>query len=101
MPAWSVPGSHNVLKPDILFHRIIMSCRVISSAWPICKDPVTFGGGMTMQYAGLSLFDSALKYSFSIQKSYHFFSISLGSYLFSSMLNFISCNSSYIQSKDN
>ena len=54
-----------------------------------------------MQYAGLSLFDSALKYSFSIQKSYHFFSISLGSYLFSSMLNFISCSSSYIQSKDN
>src|SRR5690349_4013919 len=25
-----------------------MSCRVLSSAWPIWSEPVTFGGGMTI-----------------------------------------------------
>jgi valyl-tRNA synthetase len=26
IPAWSIPGSHNVSKPCILFWRIIISC---------------------------------------------------------------------------
>lgn len=26
MPAWSIPGTHNVLNPDILRQRIIVSC---------------------------------------------------------------------------
>ena len=30
-------------------------------AWPRCSEPVTFGGGMTMVYGGLSLFASASK----------------------------------------
>src|SRR5580693_7454868 len=25
-----------------------MSCKVVLSAWPICREPVTFGGGMTI-----------------------------------------------------
>ena len=26
-----------------------MSCSVLFSAWPICSEPVTFGGGMTIE----------------------------------------------------
>ena len=29
--------------------RISTSCRVLLRAWPMCRAPVTFGGGMTMQ----------------------------------------------------
>jgi hypothetical protein len=32
------------------FQRTRMSWRVLFSAWPMCKEPVTLGGGMTMQY---------------------------------------------------
>jgi hypothetical protein len=28
----------------------------------MCREPVTFGGGMTMQYAGAGEFASAVKY---------------------------------------
>jgi hypothetical protein len=35
--------------------------RVCWKACPRCRLPVTFGGGMTMVYAGLSLFASAAK----------------------------------------
>jgi hypothetical protein len=38
-----------------------MSINVCSKACPMCRLPVTFGGGMTMQYAGLSLVTSAVK----------------------------------------
>jgi hypothetical protein len=50
IPAWSVPGTHNALKPSIRFMRIMTSCSVLLSAWPMCSEPVTFGGGITMQY---------------------------------------------------
>ena len=50
MPAWSVPGIHSVLKPCIRFMRIRMSCSVLFRACPRCSAPVTFGGGMTMEY---------------------------------------------------
>src|SRR5271166_159898 len=32
-----------------------MSCSVLLSAWPICRLPVTFGGGMTTQNGLASL----------------------------------------------
>src|SRR5262245_51519554 len=34
--------------------RISTSCSVLSSAWPMCRLPVTLGGGMTMQYGALA-----------------------------------------------
>ena len=52
MPAWSVPGSHRVLKPESLFQRMRTSCSVAVSAWPMCSEPVTLGGGITMEKAG-------------------------------------------------
>ena len=33
--AWSVPGSHKVSKPCIRLKRIRISCKVLSSAWPM------------------------------------------------------------------
>ena len=32
-----------------------MSISVCSNAWPMCRLPVTFGGGMTIENGGLSL----------------------------------------------
>src|SRR5512135_1414901 len=40
------------------FQRAMMSGSVWLSAWPMCSEPVTFGGGMTMLNRGLS--DSGL-----------------------------------------
>jgi hypothetical protein len=34
---------------------------VWSSAWPMCSEPVTFGGGMTIEKGGLALAGSAVK----------------------------------------
>ena len=48
MPAWSVPGSHNVGLPRMRWNRAMMSCSVANMAWPMCSLPVTFGGGMEM-----------------------------------------------------
>ena len=49
MPAWSVPGCHSTSLPRMRSKRHRMSCSVLLSAWPMCSEPVTFGGGMTMQ----------------------------------------------------
>ena len=49
MPAWSVPGSHRAALPRIRSNRISTSCSVLFSAWPMCSEPVTFGGGMTIE----------------------------------------------------
>ena len=49
MPAWSVPGSHSAALPRMRSKRISMSCSVLFSAWPMCSEPVTFGGGMTIE----------------------------------------------------
>ncbi|MNX70910.1 hypothetical protein D3C86_1022090 [compost metagenome] len=46
--AWSVPGTQQVLYPCDLARRIRMSCTLLFSAWPMCKTPVTFGGGITI-----------------------------------------------------
>ena len=48
MPAWSMPGCHSTFLPRMRSKRTRMSCSVLLSAWPICSEPVTFGGGMTM-----------------------------------------------------
>jgi hypothetical protein len=49
MPAWSVPGCQSTARPRIRQYRTSVSWIVLSSAWPMCRLPVTFGGGMTMQ----------------------------------------------------
>src|SRR5229473_2637213 len=54
MPAWSVPGCHSTSSPFMRRQRISTSCSVLSSAWPMCRLPVTLGGGITMQYGGLA-----------------------------------------------
>ena len=36
------------VRPRMRSKRTSMSCSVLLSAWPICSEPVTFGGGMTM-----------------------------------------------------
>ena len=61
MPAWSVPGSHSALKPLMRFQRMSTSWMVAVSAWPMWSEPVTLGGGMTMQNGGLSLLSCARK----------------------------------------
>jgi len=48
MPAWSVPGSQRAALPRMRWNRISTSCSVLLSACPMCSDPVTLGGGMTM-----------------------------------------------------
>ncbi len=59
MPAWSMPGSHNVVYPCIRRRLARASIRVWSRAWPMCSEPVTFGGGMTMENAGADAETSA------------------------------------------
>ena len=49
MPAWSVPGCHSTASPRMRWNRISVSWMVWSSAWPMCRLPVTLGGGSTMQ----------------------------------------------------
>ena len=48
MPAWSVPGCQRASRPCIRRQRISTSCSVSSSAWPMWRLPVTFGGGIMM-----------------------------------------------------
>ena len=49
MPAWSVPGCHSTSLPRMRSKRHSTSCSVLLSACPMCSEPVTLGGGMTMQ----------------------------------------------------
>ena len=55
MPAWSMPGSQQALKPLMRFQRMSTSSMVAVSAWPRCSEPVTLGGGRTIANGGLSL----------------------------------------------
>ena len=48
MPAWSVPGCHSTSRPCMRRQRISVSCTVKVSAWPMCRLPVTLGGGIMM-----------------------------------------------------
>ena len=52
MPAWSVPGSHSVMKPRMRCQRTMMSICVWLSMWPMCRRPVTFGGGSSRVNTG-------------------------------------------------
>ena len=61
MPAWSVPGSHIALYAAIRRQRVKMSSMVSPSACPMCSEPVTFGGGMTMANGALGAAASAWK----------------------------------------
>ncbi len=49
MPAWSVPRIHFVRLPRMRLRRISASCIVLLSAWPMCRAPVTFGGGIAIE----------------------------------------------------
>ena len=57
----SDPGNHSVLYPCILLNLINISCIVSSNACPICNFPVTFGGGIIMQYVSCPLFSEKKK----------------------------------------
>ena len=78
IPAWSVPGTQRASYPCIRLKRIRMSCRVLTRAWPICRTPVTLGGGMTMEKDFFLEAVLALKRFLSFQNLYHLVSISLG-----------------------
>ena len=52
MPAWSVPGTHRVLKPRMRWYRVRLSMIVWLNAWPMCSVPVTLGGGNWMAKDG-------------------------------------------------
>ena len=66
--AWSVPGSQRVSKPCMRLRRTTMSISVCSNACPMCRLPVTLGGGMTTVNGGRSLVASAVKYPASTQR---------------------------------
>src|SRR3954466_1982657 len=50
--------------------RLIASIRVWLSAWPMCREPVTFGGGSTIENGGFSDEASAVKYPAATQRAY-------------------------------
>src|SRR5512140_1589999 len=75
-----MPGIHIALKPCMRRQRIRMSCMVEPSAWPMCREPVTFGGGSVIEYGTVGLVSSAWKKPLSSQKLSHLGSTSLGSY---------------------
>ena len=55
-----------------------MSCSVLSSAWPMCSEPVTLGGGMTI-VNGSASGRSGRNRPFSSQCAYQRASIAAGS----------------------
>ena len=78
MPAWSVPGSQSVLKPLIFFQRMSTSWSVAVRAWPRWSEPVTLGGGRTIEKWGREpSFSSPWKQPRSVQKRYQRASTSL------------------------
>ena len=46
--AWSVPGTQQAFLPCIRARRIRISWMVLFIICPMCKTPVTFGGGITI-----------------------------------------------------
>ena len=52
--AWSVPGTQQAFFPNILALLTRTSWMVLFNMCPICKTPVTFGGGITTVYDSLS-----------------------------------------------
>src|SRR5215472_8657780 len=80
IPAWSVPGRNSVLYPRMRCQRVRMSISVCSSMCPICSEPVTFGGGMTIENTGPRALGSALNRASFTQNSAQRGSIRCGSY---------------------
>src|ERR1700730_9047057 len=83
MPAWSRPGTHRLGSPSIRCQRTMMSSNVTNRVWPLCRPPVTLGGGMVMTNGGrFPKFgcDSGRKRPCSTQKSYQRASVSAGLY---------------------
>ncbi len=56
-----MPGSHSTSKPRIRARRHSASMIECCSAWPRCRLPVTFGGGITIENGGLPLSGCAVK----------------------------------------
>src|SRR3954452_12093714 len=50
--------------------RLIASINVWLRAWPMCSEPVTFGGGSTIENGGFPDEASAVKYPAATQRSY-------------------------------
>src|SRR5581483_10825154 len=67
-------------------NRARMSCSVLLSAWPMCSEPVTLGGGMTIENGRPSCFGRNAPSS--SQRRYHFDSISPWVYAFGSSILF-------------
>src|SRR5690606_14861382 len=84
--AWSVPGTQQASLPSILALRMSTSWMVLFSVCPICRTPVTLGGGITMQYGSLSRFGDDRKKPCSIQYRYHLSSTPAGSYFVDNIL---------------
>src|SRR5215475_13975121 len=59
-----------------------MSISVWSSMWPMCREPVTFGGGITIEKTGPCAAGSARNKSPLDQNTAHLLSMSCGSYAF-------------------
>src|SRR5208337_149934 len=74
------PSKYSVLYPRMRCQRVRMSISVWSSMWPMCRDPVTFGGGITIAKTGPGFAGSALNSSSFTQNSAQRGSISFGSY---------------------
>ena len=86
IPAWSVPGCHSASRPCIRRQRTNVSCTVNVRACPICRLPVTFGGGiMTVNGVAFEPGSHAKLPAFS-QPSYSRGSISPGENLLSSVI---------------
>ena len=80
MPAWSVPTTHSVGRPVMRERRMTTSWMVLLSAWPMCSEPVTLGGGMTTEYGSTPSTISAEKYPPSCHDAKIGPSTALGSY---------------------
>jgi dipeptidyl aminopeptidase/acylaminoacyl peptidase len=72
-------------KPGVRSRRVRTSWSVMSSAWPMWSEPVTFGGGMTIVH-GCASGRSGRNRPSPSQCTYHRCSIAVGSKVFGSSL---------------
>lgn len=56
-----MPGRHNTFLPRRRWKRTIVSIRAVSKPWPMCRLPVTFGGGITTEKGSPGAFGSGWK----------------------------------------
>ena len=98
MPAWSVPTTHNASLPFSRAWRTSTSCNVLSSACPMCSEPVTLGGGLTIVHGSAPGRSGRNSPSLS-QCAYQRNSISAGSKVFGSSLMDRACSHSVLQAE--